>query len=252
MTQSTVDTPQLSGAFDTERHRRKVALAATLRLFAANGYEFGFNGHLTVRDPEHPDLYWANPWKLPFGRVKASDLLLVTSAGAIISDHPGAQVSGFASQKILHDARPDAEAVVHVHSPYGFAFSAAPRLLDPINTDSALIHGLQAIHHDFGKDQVESPKPNTTADSLGATAKVLIQKNHGFITIGASVEEAAFYFLAAERAAKAQLVIEAAGQAPQLVASPALEKFVLTPELAEEHFAPLLEQILHDQPDVAQ
>ncbi|MFC5950494.1 class II aldolase/adducin family protein [Pseudonocardia lutea] len=231
---------------DDERHNRKVALAATLRLFARLGYEFGFNGHLTVREPGSDELFWANPWQVPFGRVRVSDLLLVDASGTIVRGPAGAAVSGFASQHVLHSARPDAVAVVHVHSPYGFTWASQPRVLDPLTTDAALIHGLQAVHEDFG---LVGEGRRTTADSLGPTAKVLIQRGHGFITVGRSLPEAAFYFIAAERAAKAQLLLEAAGRGERIAES-LLGKWTLTPELAEQHYQPHLQQVLHDEPDV--
>jgi ribulose-5-phosphate 4-epimerase/fuculose-1-phosphate aldolase len=245
---ATLDQPTLAPdvIVETERHRRKVALAATLRLFARRGFEFGFNGHLTVRDPGSDELFWANPWQVPFGRVRVSDLLLVHASGEIVAGPPGAVVSGFASQHVLHAARPDAVAVVHVHSPSGFTWSSSPRLLDPLTTDAALIHGLQAVHDDFGRT---GEGVNTTADSLGPHAKILIQRGHGFITVGRSLEEAAFYFLAAERAATAQLLLEAAGRG-EGIDEALLAKWTLTPELAEQHYAPHLQQVLHDEPDV--
>ncbi|WP_281689744.1 class II aldolase/adducin family protein [Pseudonocardia thermophila] len=232
---------------EAERQRRKVALAATLRLFARLDYEFGFNGHLTVRDPGADDLFWANPWQVPFGRVRVSDLLLVSSgdpAGRIVQGPPGARVSGFASQHVLHAARADAVAVVHVHSPAGFTWSSRPELLPPWTTDAALLHGLQAVHETFG-----FPDRGSTADALGPTAKVLIQRGHGFITIGRSVEEAAFLFIAAERAADQALRLAAAGRGDR-VADELLAKWPLTPELAEQHYAPHLQQVLHDEPEL--
>ncbi|MDH3715230.1 MAG: class II aldolase/adducin family protein, partial [Gammaproteobacteria bacterium] len=39
-----------------ERLHRKQRLAAACRAFAQHGLDYGFAGHLTVRDPEHPGL----------------------------------------------------------------------------------------------------------------------------------------------------------------------------------------------------
>lgn len=231
---------------EADRRNRKVALAATLRLFARLGYEFGFNGHLTVRDPGSDDLFWANPWQVPFGRVRVSDLLLVDGSGTIVAGPPGAVVSGFASQHVLHSARADAVAVAHVHSPAGFTWSSSPRVLEPLTTDAALLHGLQAVHEDFGRT---GEGRASTADSLGPTARLLIQRGHGFITVGRSLSEAAFYFIAAERAATAALQLAAAGHGEPIDAS-LLPKWTLTPELAEQHYEPHLRQVLHDEPDL--
>ncbi|MDP9097077.1 MAG: hypothetical protein M3N26_11105, partial [Pseudomonadota bacterium] len=44
-----------------ERRYRKEHLVAACRAFAIQGFDYGFAGHLTVRDPGHPELYWTNP-----------------------------------------------------------------------------------------------------------------------------------------------------------------------------------------------
>jgi ribulose-5-phosphate 4-epimerase/fuculose-1-phosphate aldolase len=49
-----------------ERAYRKAHLVAACRVFAKYGYDYGFAGHLTVRDPEYPNLYWTNPMCVHF------------------------------------------------------------------------------------------------------------------------------------------------------------------------------------------
>ena len=66
--------------FDTveaERQHRKERLAACCRAFALHGLDYGFAGHLTVRDPERTELYWTNPMAVPFDQVSLSNLILV-------------------------------------------------------------------------------------------------------------------------------------------------------------------------------
>src|SRR5699024_8295715 len=75
--------PVFDNAAD-ERLHRKQRLAAACRVFAKYKYEYGFAGHITVRDPESPELYWTNPFAMDFGRVSVSDLLLVDHRGTVI------------------------------------------------------------------------------------------------------------------------------------------------------------------------
>ena len=49
--------PPTFSNFADERLHRKQRLAAVCRVFAKFGYEYGFAGHITLRDPEHTDLY---------------------------------------------------------------------------------------------------------------------------------------------------------------------------------------------------
>ena len=54
-----------------ERQHRKQRLVAACRAFALEGFDYGFAGHLTVRDPEHPELYWTNPMCVHFARSRS-------------------------------------------------------------------------------------------------------------------------------------------------------------------------------------
>ena len=73
--------------FDTveeERLYRKQRLVAACRAFAQQKFDYGFAGHLTVRDTETPDLYWTNPMCVHFDKVCLSNLILVDHDGKVI------------------------------------------------------------------------------------------------------------------------------------------------------------------------
>ena len=67
-----------------ERRHRKQRLAAACRAFAQHGLDYGFAGHLTVRDPEFPELYWTNPMAVHFaaGQDVKSDIGRSPRAGS--------------------------------------------------------------------------------------------------------------------------------------------------------------------------
>jgi ribulose-5-phosphate 4-epimerase/fuculose-1-phosphate aldolase len=195
----------MSERLDAERTEIRTQIAGTLRVFGRFGFQWGNAGHLTARDPGEEERYWVNPVGVPYVLTKASDIVLVNSKGDVVEGKH--EVAGFHSQLAIHRARTDLPAAVHVHSPYGFAWSSAGGILDALNTDSAGIHALQAYRASF--DQ-----PVDTA--LGPEARILVQKGHGFIAAGATIAEAAFYLLSAERAAHVQLTLEAAGRLERL------------------------------------
>src|SRR6266446_5418814 len=66
---------------ETERKHRKQRLAAAFRLFAHFGYDEGLAGHITVRDPEHTDRFWVNPFGVHFAHITSADLVLVSHDG---------------------------------------------------------------------------------------------------------------------------------------------------------------------------
>src|SRR5476651_181013 len=60
-----------------ERLHRKQRLAAAFRIFSRFGLDEGAAGHITARDPEHPETFWLNPFGVHFSQVKVSNLIRV-------------------------------------------------------------------------------------------------------------------------------------------------------------------------------
>jgi len=81
--------------------------------------------------------------------------------------------------------------------------------------------------------------------------KLIILQNHGFLTLGRSVDEAAWHFISADRSAHAQLLAEAVGTPIKVrpeVAAP-LGQFG---EFGGYSFLPYYEQIVRAEPDLLQ
>src|SRR5262245_37346525 len=68
--------PTFDDVADERRHRLE-RLAASLRIFGALGFDEGLAGHISARDPQHPDRFWVNPLAISFKRIQVSDLLCV-------------------------------------------------------------------------------------------------------------------------------------------------------------------------------
>src|SRR5699024_3137043 len=107
-----------------ERLHRKQRLAAACRVFAKYKYEYGFAGHITVRDPESPELYWTNPFAMDFGRVSVSDLLLVDHRGTVIEGKWAVNRAGFVLHSAIHQAHPHVLASCHMHTVNGMAWAS--------------------------------------------------------------------------------------------------------------------------------
>ena len=69
--------PPVFESVAAERTHRKQRLAATFRLFSKLGFDEGVAGHVTARDPEHPDTFWVNPFGVHFSQIKVSNLFLL-------------------------------------------------------------------------------------------------------------------------------------------------------------------------------
>ena len=80
-TDLTMPLPEPFATVEEERAHRKAKLAGALRIFGRLGFGEGVAGHITVRDPEFPDLFWVNPFGYSFRHIKSSDLILLNHCG---------------------------------------------------------------------------------------------------------------------------------------------------------------------------
>lgn len=242
--------PPQKDTIEAERLHRKQRLAASFRLFARNGFSTGVAGHITARDPQWSDRFWVNPLGVHFARIHVSDLLLVDHKGEIVEGEGLLNAAAFAIHSELHKARPDIVAAAHTHSLYGKTWSTLGRLLDPISQDACMFYGDHALFDDYSGVVLELSEGARIAAALGDRRAVILQ-NHGFLTVGHTVDSAAFSYVAMERAAQSQILAEAAGSPRKL-----------RPEVAERTrlqvggefiswlcFQPHWDVLLHDEPD---
>ena len=234
-----------------ERLYRKQRLAAAFRLFGRFGFSEGVAGHITARDPEFTDSFWVNPFGMYFGHISVSDLIRVDHTGKVVEGDRPVNTAAFAIHSQVHAARPDCVAAAHAHSLNGKAWSSLGRLLDPITQDACAFYKDHALFDDFTGVVLDTEEGKRIAHTLG-DGKAIILRNHGLLTVGHSVEEAAWWFITMERSCEAQLLAEAAGS-PISIDD---ESATLTQTQIGGHFAgkfsfqPLLDRILREEPDL--
>ena len=242
--------PEFS-SFEEERLHRKQRLAAAFRLFGRFGFGEGVAGHITVRDPEFPDRFWLNPFGVDFRMIRVSDLVCVDHSGRIVHGDYAINQAAFAIHSQVHAERPDVVAAAHSHSLHGKAFSSLGIELSPITQDSCAFYNDHVLFDDFTGVVLEESEGLRIAKGLG-DKKAAILRNHGLLTVGHSVDEAAWWFITMERTCQAQLLAMAAGD-PVLI-SP--EAAALTHKEVGGSFAgwfsfqPLHSVIVRDEPDL--
>ena len=125
--------------------------------------------------------------------------------------------AAFAIHAAVHAARPDVVAAAHAHSVYGKSWSSLGRLLDPITQDACAFYNDHALFDDYTGVVLDVEEGRRIGEALGSH-KAVILRNHGLLTVGKSVDEAAWWFITMERSCQAQLMAEAAGK-PVLIDS---------------------------------
>ena len=237
-------------------HRRhlKERLVGACRAFALQGFDYGFAGHLTVRDPEHPHLYWTNPMAVHFAQVKASNLILADHQGHVVEGQHAINRAGFVLHAAVHEAHPDIVAMCHAHTLYGTAFAALAQPLEPISQDAAaFFEDHVVISDEAGQVAVEVKAGLKVADWFKGV-KAAIHQNHGLLTASRhSIEAAAFWFIALERCCQQQLLVQATGIKPRLV-PPEKARYsrehVGSEYIGWLHFQTIWNDLLRTQPDM--
>jgi len=233
------------------RHHRKSMLVGAFRIFGKFGFDEGLAGHITVRDPERVDHFWVNPLGVSFKQMKVSDLLLVNDLGEVVEGSGYLNGAAFTIHAHIHGARPDVIAAAHAHSIYGKSWSSLGRKLDPITQDACAFYNDHVVFEEFNGVVLNDSEGVAIARSL-ANNKAAILQNHGLLTVGQTVESAAWWFITMERSCQAQLLAEAAGM-PKLIAASAAtgaHKIIGSENTGHFSFLPLFNVLKAEQPDL--
>ena len=251
MTQLKPHRPPKFSSVDEERIHIKQRMAAAFRLFDRFGFNEGVAGHLTARDPADSTRFWVNPFGLSFGLITVSDLILVDHDGKVVEGDWPVNQAAFAIHSQVHQARPDVKAAAHTHSTYGRTWSTLGRLLDPLTQDACAFYEDHSLFDDFTGVVLDVEEGKRIAHAL-ADNKACILRNHGLLTAGTTVDEAAWWFITMERTCQVQLMAEAAGTPvpidPENAALTASQ--VGQPLAGWFSFQPLYDKIVADQPDL--
>jgi len=250
---SKIDLPQppTFERVEDERLHRKQRLAAAFRLFARYGFDEGIAGHITARDPELADHFWVNPFGMYFGHIRVSDLLLVNHKGEVVEGDKPVNVAAFAIHSQVHQARPDVVAAAHAHSTYGKSWSSLGRLLDPLTQDACSFYEDHSLFDEYTGVVLDTQEGKRIATALG-DRKAAILRNHGLLTVGHSVDEAAWWFITMDRSCQAQLMAEAAGK--PVVINPEIASLTYS-QIGSHYmgwfsFQSLYDKIVRQEPDL--
>jgi ribulose-5-phosphate 4-epimerase/fuculose-1-phosphate aldolase len=188
----------------------RVDLAACYRLCALYGWADGIYTHISAAVPGEPGRYLINAFGLCFDEVTASNLVKVDGAGNVIGALPApVNRSGFRLHAAVHEARPDAACVMHLHNVAGIAVGMQRDGLLPLSPYALRFHG-ELAYHDYEGIAMTLDEQARLVDNLGHRPAMLL-RNHGSLTVGRTIAEAFVLMETLDRACEAQLRAQAAG-----------------------------------------
>lgn len=194
-----------------EEQRVREELAAVYRIFAARGMDDLIYTHISARVPGEDDHFLINPFGLMYEEVTASNLVKIDLEGNIVeeSEHP-INYAGFVIHGAVHEAMPEAHCVIHLHTDSGVAVSCQKDGLIDASQFCMFLPGGVAYHDYEGLAFNADEQPRLVADLRDRKAMIL--RNHGTLTVGATVAEAFFHMYNLERACRVQVFAQAGGQ----------------------------------------
>ncbi len=202
-----------------EEWQTRVDLAACYRIVAMHGWDDLVFTHISARVPGPEEHFLINPYGMLFEEITASSLIKVDLSGEKVVDSPHPiNPAGFVIHSAVHHARQDVECVLHTHTRAGVAVSAQVEGLLPLSQISLFPYSTLAYHDYEGIALNDAEKPRLVAD-LGEK-HALILRNHGLLTVGATIPDAFLMMYALETACQTQIMAQSSGAVLNQVAAP--------------------------------
>ncbi|MEK9724560.1 MAG: class II aldolase/adducin family protein [Rhodospirillaceae bacterium] len=189
--------------------RQRVELAACYRLLAHYGWDDHIYTHSTVRIPG-TDHFLINPFGLKFEEVTASSLVKIDCDGKKVMDSDNDYLlAGFVVHSAIHLGRDDAHCVIHTHTKAGCAVAAQKDGLLMLNQKTMQFYN-RIGYHDYEGFADDLEERDRMAASIGPHP-ALIMRNHGLLTVGATMAEAFTRMRRLHEACEIQLAAQAGG-----------------------------------------
>ena len=194
-----------------EEWRLRVDLAACYRLIAHHGWDDLVFTHLSARVPGPEHHFLINPYGMMFHEMTASSLVKVDEACVKVMQSPfPVNPAGFVIHSAVHAARPDVQCVLHTHTVSGIAVSAQRCGLLPISQQATVV--LASLgYHDYEGIALQDDEKARLQRDLGQN-DCLILRNHGLLTVGATVADAFLFMFTLQRACEIQVRAQAGGE----------------------------------------
>ncbi len=193
-----------------EEWQLRTDLAACYRAIAMYGWDDLIFTHVSARVPGPEHHFLINAYGMMFEEITASSLVKVDLAGQTVLDTEHAvNPAGFVIHSAVHEARHDSGCVLHTHTRAGVAVSAQADGLLPISQTSLFPYATLAYHSYEGVALNDQEKPRLVADLGNNSAMIL--RNHGLLTVGATIADAFLMMYVLETACQIQVMAQSGG-----------------------------------------
>lgn len=195
-----------SPSFAKGEKLNRCKLASLYRLVDLFSWARFTSSYITLRVSKEQDHVLISPRGLSFAEVTAANLVKVNIVGDVV-DQGSTDLSidhfGFGPHAAIYSMRPDVRCIIHLHTPATAAVSSMKCGILPISQEALLLGDVSCFGYHGSLDNKEEKVEFQKA--LGPTAKVMILRNHGLLTLGETVEEAFHYLYHSQQACEIQV-----------------------------------------------
>ena len=214
------------------------------RILQVNGQADLTRGHVSIRVPGEPNLFYMKPHSIGFDEITMENMVTCNLDGVKVAGG-GRRHSEVFIHSELYKARPDVNSVIHTHPTNAVALSATGKALLPISQPSVAFYDGLPYYTDTIELIRTIEKGQGVAKALGS-CKALFMRNHGVVVVGASVEESTVLAIMLENACEIQLKAEAAGGIGEMFPPDVVERLyhaIIQPEYYFINFNYMLRQL---------
>src|SRR6266567_2651798 len=193
-----------------EEWEKRVDLAAAYRLMDFYGMTELSANHISTRVPGEDKAFLINPYGMLYDQMHASCFIKLDLDGNIIFNPTelGINKAGYVVHSCIHAARHDVDCVIHTHTIAGMAVSAMECGLLPIAQTS--MRFAKIGYHDYEGVALNLAEQERLVRDLGGHEGMIL-RNHGLLTVGASIPEAFNSMFRLERACQVQIAALSCG-----------------------------------------
>jgi L-fuculose-phosphate aldolase len=199
-------------------HDLKQKIISAGKVLVAEGQADFTRGHISVRLPDDPKLFFMKPHSVGLDELTQENILTIDLEGNVVAGTARRHSEVYIHSEI-YKMRADVACVLHSHPTYAVALSATGRPFKAYSQPGAMFSDAVGIYDDTINLIRTTDMGAGVAKALGPHRAVLL-KNHGIAIATASIEETVISAIMLENAAMIQMIAEASGTlAPEFPAA---------------------------------
>jgi L-fuculose-phosphate aldolase len=188
--------------------KEKLIVAGKVLVAAGQG-DFT-RGHISVRLPDNPKLFYMKPHSVGLDEITMQSILTIDLEGNVVAGKARRHSEVYIHSEILK-ARPDINSVIHAHPAYCIALSSSGHPIKAYSQPGALFYEDVGVYTDTIALIRSNEMGAGVAKALGPHRAAFL-KSHGTAVVGKNIEETVISAIMLENAAMIQMIVEAAGE----------------------------------------